>query len=391
MYAKIFAQIFDSSIADDYQVRHIFEDLLLLCNAEGVVDMTREAIARRTNVPLDLINRAIGVLEAPDPSSRTKGCDGRRLLPLDERGWGWKIVNYKMYREVKSELDRSRIIGSSTTGGYVYFLTHSDTSDSIKIGFSTNPWARANELASGSPTGAILLGTINGGKDTEALWHERFMGIRLSGEWFKKTPELMAEVNAVVNSSLRRVVTKKHRSLRKPQKQREKKMQKEEGIQGVQGAFDISVQAEKLAQLAAHGFYDLHGNEVPMSLRTAEFMAALEEWHAYKKEKKESYKPIGAKNLLLHLKTLGDAPFVIKCIGYSMGQNWAGVYAPRETQTEKQGASAPVFIQIRNLEEVIARHPANSESLFHSQNCTTEQKAELRDKRKKLAELKESQ
>jgi hypothetical protein len=40
MFAKIFTQIFDSSIAEDYQTRHVFEDLLKLCDINGVVDIT---------------------------------------------------------------------------------------------------------------------------------------------------------------------------------------------------------------------------------------------------------------------------------------------------------------------------------------------------------------
>src|SRR5438045_3908715 len=94
-YAKIFQQIFDSSIADDWQVRHVFEDLLILANSDGVVDMTREAIARRTNTPLDVVIRAIEHLELPDASSRSKEEGGARLKRLDDhRDWGWWIVNH---------------------------------------------------------------------------------------------------------------------------------------------------------------------------------------------------------------------------------------------------------------------------------------------------------
>lgn len=102
MYAKIYSQIFDSSIAEDYEVRHVFEDLLKLCDPEGVVDMTITAISRRTNVPLEKVERGIAELMKPDPESRTPEHEGRRLLPLDERrNWGWVIVNYKDYRDLQ--------------------------------------------------------------------------------------------------------------------------------------------------------------------------------------------------------------------------------------------------------------------------------------------------
>jgi hypothetical protein len=40
MYVKIFAQIYDSSIAEDYLVRLVFEDFLILADKHGHVDMT---------------------------------------------------------------------------------------------------------------------------------------------------------------------------------------------------------------------------------------------------------------------------------------------------------------------------------------------------------------
>ena len=52
MYVKVFSQIFDSSIASDYRLRHFFMDMLVLSESDGVVDMTQEAIAARTRMPL---------------------------------------------------------------------------------------------------------------------------------------------------------------------------------------------------------------------------------------------------------------------------------------------------------------------------------------------------
>ncbi len=107
MYAKIFEQIFDSSIAENYRTRHIFMDLLTLSRSDGVLDMTHEAIARRTNVPLKEIKEAIEALEKPDPESRSKTKNGARLVRLDKhREWGWRIVNYAAYRKIASEAER---------------------------------------------------------------------------------------------------------------------------------------------------------------------------------------------------------------------------------------------------------------------------------------------
>lgn len=104
MFAKVFQQIFDSSIANDCKVRHVFMDLLVLADSDGVVDMTVDAIARRTNAPLDEVQKAIAALCKPDASSRTKEHEGRRMIPLDaNRDWGWIIVSYPTYRAMHSE------------------------------------------------------------------------------------------------------------------------------------------------------------------------------------------------------------------------------------------------------------------------------------------------
>ena len=107
MFAKIFAQIFDSSIADDPELRHFFMDLLVLCDPNGVVDMTPSAIAARTRLKLDDVKVWLSKLESPDPESRTPDHDGRRIAKLDEhRTWGWLIVNYQRFRMTASEDQR---------------------------------------------------------------------------------------------------------------------------------------------------------------------------------------------------------------------------------------------------------------------------------------------
>lgn len=104
MFAKIFEQIFDSSIAKNYKLRHFFEDILKLANREGIVDITQDAISRRINLPLEEVVPMLAILCAPDNQSRSKDYEGRRLIPLDfHRDWGWKIVNYEYYREIRDE------------------------------------------------------------------------------------------------------------------------------------------------------------------------------------------------------------------------------------------------------------------------------------------------
>lgn len=109
MFAKVFSQIFDSSIAEDHTTRHIFMDLLVLADSDGVVDMTPHAISRRINVPLPVVSAALERLSSPDPSSRSPGEEGRRIVLIDShRDWGWQIVNYDHYRKTQDEEARRK-------------------------------------------------------------------------------------------------------------------------------------------------------------------------------------------------------------------------------------------------------------------------------------------
>ena len=109
MYAKVFAQIYDGTLCTrgPWEALVTFQQFLVLADMDGVVDMTPAAIARRTTIPLEIIERGIGELVKPDHESRTPTEEGRRLVPLAEgRSWGWRVVNYAHYRELKREEDR---------------------------------------------------------------------------------------------------------------------------------------------------------------------------------------------------------------------------------------------------------------------------------------------
>lgn len=106
LFAKLFRSQYDSSIANNYLTRWVFNDLVILSDIEGFVDMTHESIARITGVPLEIVRDAIASLMADDPMSRCKDHNGRRLVPLldddgNPRPWGWQIVNKPYYMKIK--------------------------------------------------------------------------------------------------------------------------------------------------------------------------------------------------------------------------------------------------------------------------------------------------
>lgn len=109
MYGKVFTQMYDGTLATrgPWQALVTFQQMIVLCDSDGVIDMTPEAIARRTTLPLDIVNIGIAALEQPDAESRTPALEGRRIVRLsDQRTWGWKIVNYAHYRALRSQEDR---------------------------------------------------------------------------------------------------------------------------------------------------------------------------------------------------------------------------------------------------------------------------------------------
>lgn len=109
MYGKIFSQIFDGTLATKgpWQALVTFEQLIVLANKHGEVDMTAEAISRRTTIPIDYIRIGLEALVLPDPDSRSPDEEGRRIVLIDPtRTWGWRIVNHEHYRKIRSEEER---------------------------------------------------------------------------------------------------------------------------------------------------------------------------------------------------------------------------------------------------------------------------------------------
>ena len=102
MYGKIFDSIYDGTLVEDWRALITFQQFIVLCDADGVVDMTAAAISRRTGIPIEHIKAGIDLLENPDPYSRTPDEEGCRIKRLDEhRPWGWYLVNHQKYKSLQ--------------------------------------------------------------------------------------------------------------------------------------------------------------------------------------------------------------------------------------------------------------------------------------------------
>lgn len=102
MYVKLFASLYQGTLRGCSDEILVFTNLLAHCDAAGVVDKHWRAICEETGLPRDRVEKAISNLEAADPESRSPEQEGRRIVKLDEhRAWGWQVVNYTKYRDIK--------------------------------------------------------------------------------------------------------------------------------------------------------------------------------------------------------------------------------------------------------------------------------------------------
>lgn len=108
MFGKLFPQMFEGSLVDaGWEAIVTLQQLVILANVEGVIDKTPDWISRTTTIPIDIITKGLAALEKPDPESRTPDEEGRRIVRVsDARSWGWRIVNYAHYRNLRKEEER---------------------------------------------------------------------------------------------------------------------------------------------------------------------------------------------------------------------------------------------------------------------------------------------
>jgi hypothetical protein len=73
----------------------------------------------------------------------------------------------------------------------------------IKIGFTTGEGEdRLRDLQTGCPGPLVLLLQMEGLKQDETAWHERFASVRERGEWFRPAPELLLAITEAKVSQL---------------------------------------------------------------------------------------------------------------------------------------------------------------------------------------------
>ena len=79
---------------------------------------------------------------------------------------------------------------------WIYFILDA-RNNAIKIGYSKNPLQRLSELQVGNSTQLRLIKTIEGGVNVERKLHTKFKDLRISGEWFQASQELMRFIDSL--------------------------------------------------------------------------------------------------------------------------------------------------------------------------------------------------
>jgi hypothetical protein len=99
-FVKLNCDILDSSIMlEDSDTFKAFIVFLASCNSEGIACVPTASIVMRCRVSIDRAFEILARLMAPDPASKSKEEQGRRIVPHGDSGYHYRVVNYKKYRE----------------------------------------------------------------------------------------------------------------------------------------------------------------------------------------------------------------------------------------------------------------------------------------------------
>jgi hypothetical protein len=105
-FTKLFSTIVHSTVwREEMHVKVVWVTMLALANRNGIVEVSVPGLADVSRVTVDQCREALIRLASPDPDSRTKEHEGRRIAECDG---GWQILNYMKYRELQVK-DEQRI------------------------------------------------------------------------------------------------------------------------------------------------------------------------------------------------------------------------------------------------------------------------------------------
>lgn len=104
MWRRLYGDVFDGSMAGRKDALVLFMYLISRADDSGFVRRpSLRVVGACTGLTPEEHAKAIEELEAPDPDSRSKAHEGRRILKEDD---GWLIVNFSHYQGIQREDQR---------------------------------------------------------------------------------------------------------------------------------------------------------------------------------------------------------------------------------------------------------------------------------------------
>lgn len=83
----------------------------------------------------------------------------------------------------------------TTKQSYIYII-HCKDLNTIKIGYSDNPFSRLAQLQVGNSSELSILSIFKGGREEEEILHKKFASNKVRGEWFALDESLVGELLA---------------------------------------------------------------------------------------------------------------------------------------------------------------------------------------------------
>jgi hypothetical protein len=137
-WSPLFGNILTSTIWQEPDAtRLVWVAMLAMKDANGKVSASVPGLAHVARVSIEDTRKALKTLESPDPESRTKEHEGRRIEKVDG---GWIILNHFKHRE---KLRRAKPIGNSLNGNspdgtHAHTHTGTGTETETKSGIEEN-------------------------------------------------------------------------------------------------------------------------------------------------------------------------------------------------------------------------------------------------------------
>jgi len=103
-FTKLFSSITASTIwCEDSDIRVVWITMLAMCDKNGRVFASIPGLAKYASVPIENAEKALKKFMSPDPYSRTKDHEGRRIEEIEG---GWQLLNHAKYRAIRNEEER---------------------------------------------------------------------------------------------------------------------------------------------------------------------------------------------------------------------------------------------------------------------------------------------